>query len=148
MHIKPYIPLVLLFQYVDWVSKKCIQDCIGAAPCGGIKKFWDIGHATAESCCNMLPWVPQAYCLGPWESTVLVERVIMCQPIIQGILPTVDAQIVCVGLFDNRETEVTKWWLKYPCPDFVPPEESAFSLQKSRAFKDTSQLNQAKADEN
>mmetsp|Transcript_36069 Transcript_36069/g.64973 ORF Transcript_36069/g.64973 Transcript_36069/m.64973 type:complete len:964 (+) Transcript_36069:104-2995(+) len=49
--------------YIDWGLSKCVKDCVGAASCGGLKETWDIGHASANACCNnMISWVPRDEC--------------------------------------------------------------------------------------
>lgn len=40
--------------FVDWIKRKCVQDCEGAAPCGGIAKKWDVMYASRKECCDML----------------------------------------------------------------------------------------------
>lgn len=40
--------------FVDWTSRKCVQDCEGGAPCGGIAKKWDILYTSARKCCGSL----------------------------------------------------------------------------------------------
>ena len=48
--------------YVDWQHYKCVKDCDGIPPCGGLKDTWDIGHTSKVACCdNMLPWEPNCY---------------------------------------------------------------------------------------
>ncbi|EJK73487.1 hypothetical protein THAOC_04881 [Thalassiosira oceanica] len=37
--------------YMNWVTSKCVQDCVGAAPCGGIAEFWDDLFDTRATCC-------------------------------------------------------------------------------------------------
>eukprot|EP00579_Thalassiosira_antarctica_P014394 CAMPEP_0201944786 /NCGR_PEP_ID=MMETSP0903-20130614/53570_1 /ASSEMBLY_ACC=CAM_ASM_000552 /TAXON_ID=420261 /ORGANISM="Thalassiosira antarctica, Strain CCMP982" /LENGTH=745 /DNA_ID=CAMNT_0048487841 /DNA_START=56 /DNA_END=2294 /DNA_ORIENTATION=+ len=49
--------------YVDWELRKCVKDCVvGGTSCGGLKDNWDVGHATAETCCAMISWVPRDQC--------------------------------------------------------------------------------------
>lgn len=48
--------------YVDWVAGKCVKDCIGAAPCGGLKENYEPGHATASACCDTISWVQPSSC--------------------------------------------------------------------------------------
>ena len=51
--------------YVDWFREKCVRDCIGPAPCGGLKNSWDEGYGTAsaDACCSAtLHWLPREQC--------------------------------------------------------------------------------------
>ena len=48
--------------YVDWAINKCVKDCVGAAPCGGLKDGWEFGHASVDTCCAMISWVPRSSC--------------------------------------------------------------------------------------
>ena len=45
--------------YVDWVRGKCVQDCDGDAPCGGLAPSWiTVRHDSVETCCSShLYWV-------------------------------------------------------------------------------------------
>mmetsp|Transcript_37443 Transcript_37443/g.67403 ORF Transcript_37443/g.67403 Transcript_37443/m.67403 type:complete len:138 (-) Transcript_37443:159-572(-) len=36
----------------------CVQDCVGPAPCGGLKENWETGHASKSVCCSFVPWNP------------------------------------------------------------------------------------------
>ncbi|KAL7465342.1 hypothetical protein ACHAXS_005670 [Conticribra weissflogii] len=46
--------------YPDWKGYVCVQDCVGAAPCGGLAENWDPLYNTVESCCNTkLNWVTE-----------------------------------------------------------------------------------------
>lgn len=38
--------------YMDWGANKCVQDCEGAAPCGGIAESWDTKYDTKAECCD------------------------------------------------------------------------------------------------
>ena len=50
--------------YVNWTDKKCVQDCKGASPCGGIANSWDELHTSQEICCEkMLSWVNKRECV-------------------------------------------------------------------------------------
>jgi len=40
--------------YVDWKRGKCIQDCEGATPCGGLAKSWDNIYPSGKECCDSL----------------------------------------------------------------------------------------------
>jgi len=48
--------------YVDWVIEKCVQDCEGAAPCGGLAKSWDFLYNSVSECCSKLTWVTSHDC--------------------------------------------------------------------------------------
>lgn len=37
--------------YMDWGNNKCVQDCEGAAPCGGLAESWDQKYDTQDECC-------------------------------------------------------------------------------------------------
>eukprot|EP00804_Cyclotella_cryptica_P000475 CCRYP_020032-RA/>CCRYP_020032-RA protein AED:0.05 eAED:0.35 QI:142/0.71/0.62/1/0.71/0.5/8/50/1510 len=41
--------------YVDWMNQYCVQDCEGAAPCGGLAQAWDPLYNSASDCCARLP---------------------------------------------------------------------------------------------
>ena len=43
--------------YVDWVNDICVKDCIGSAPCGGLKQEWEWLYDTKEECCKKIWWV-------------------------------------------------------------------------------------------
>ena len=46
--------------YVSYEDVKCVQDCSGAEPCGGVAEPWDKLYSTKEQCCKeKLPWVPK-----------------------------------------------------------------------------------------
>ena len=49
--------------YVDWSINKCVQDCVGAAPCGGLAEKWEQRYATSALCCARLSWIPAASCV-------------------------------------------------------------------------------------
>ena len=38
--------------YMDWEADVCVQDCEGAAPCGGLAESWDIKYDTKINCCE------------------------------------------------------------------------------------------------
>lgn len=48
--------------YVDWKHYKCVKDCVGGAPCGGLKESWDEDYASASECCKQIAWVPANKC--------------------------------------------------------------------------------------
>ena len=48
--------------YVDWKLSTCVKDCVGGVSCGGLKGTWDIGHPSANTCCNMISWVARDEC--------------------------------------------------------------------------------------
>lgn len=51
--------------FVDWEHEHCIQDCEGTPPCGGLGRvqLWDETYDSAQSCCDMIPWIPRKECL-------------------------------------------------------------------------------------
>jgi hypothetical protein len=42
--------------YMDFNLSKCVQDCVGAAPCGGLANSWDIKYSTQDKCCTERMW--------------------------------------------------------------------------------------------
>lgn len=42
--------------YMNWSTSKCVQDCEGAAPCGGIAEFWDVLYDDRTTCCAEKGW--------------------------------------------------------------------------------------------
>lgn len=47
--------------YMDWNASKCVQDCVGAAPCGGLAESWDAKFDTKSECCSeKMSWDKQA----------------------------------------------------------------------------------------
>ena len=49
--------------YVDWRKNACVKDCLGDAPCGGIKQNWENGFPSALECCaKAIPWVARGKC--------------------------------------------------------------------------------------
>ena len=38
--------------YMNWVTSKCVQDCVGSAHCGGLAEFGDDLYDTREECCS------------------------------------------------------------------------------------------------
>jgi hypothetical protein len=42
--------------YMSWSSNKCVQDCAGAAPCGGLANSWDLTYDTQSKCCSERMW--------------------------------------------------------------------------------------------
>ena len=49
--------------YVDWVKLKCVQDCEGAAPCGGPAASFNYLYGTANECCELLWWTEGNDCV-------------------------------------------------------------------------------------
>lgn len=50
--------------YVDWAILKCVQDCEGSVPCGGLKTPYDVTFATSSECCTgRLSWVNATECV-------------------------------------------------------------------------------------
>ena len=46
--------------YVSYEDEKCVQDCGGASPCGGVANPWDELFSSKELCCkDKLAWVPK-----------------------------------------------------------------------------------------
>ena len=37
--------------WMDWTNKKCVQDCVGSSPCGGLAESWDKKYDTKTECC-------------------------------------------------------------------------------------------------
>jgi len=50
--------------FVDWNVNygTCVKDCIGSAPCGGLKENWEHGYASASNCCASISWQPVDSC--------------------------------------------------------------------------------------
>ena len=40
--------------YMDWNENKCVQDCTGASPCGGLAETWDLVYDTQDKCCKIM----------------------------------------------------------------------------------------------
>ena len=38
--------------YVDGNLQRCVQDCVGAAPCGGLLESWDEVFTSSNECCS------------------------------------------------------------------------------------------------
>ena len=38
--------------WIRWSDKKCVQDCVGPSPCGGIAESWDTKYNTKAECCK------------------------------------------------------------------------------------------------
>lgn len=51
--------------YVNWSIGKCVKDCEGAAPCGGLAKSWDyFKYSDATMCCEIhLFWKDRGDCI-------------------------------------------------------------------------------------
>jgi len=49
--------------YVDWSLMKCVQDCIGDAPCGGLAPSWVTLYEFSSDCCDRLPDIPDEECI-------------------------------------------------------------------------------------
>ncbi|KAL7460646.1 hypothetical protein ACHAXS_001091, partial [Conticribra weissflogii] len=44
--------------YPNWEDFICVQDCVGASPCGGLAESWDPLYDTVATCCDTkLSWV-------------------------------------------------------------------------------------------
>ena len=52
--------------YVDWTDSKCVQDCVGTSPCGGIVESWEELHSSHdEECCEKkLSWLSKRACFA------------------------------------------------------------------------------------
>lgn len=49
--------------FVDYENSKCVQDCVGAAPCGGLAEAWDTTFDDAAACCaGKLGWLKDTAC--------------------------------------------------------------------------------------
>ncbi|KAL3778805.1 hypothetical protein ACHAWO_012144 [Cyclotella atomus] len=44
-------------------KEKCVQDCEGAAPCGGLAEKWNTIYDTEAKCCAQIPWVAKRDCV-------------------------------------------------------------------------------------
>lgn len=42
--------------YMDYAASKCVKDCDGASPCGGLSNGWDEKYPTQDTCCNAKMW--------------------------------------------------------------------------------------------
>jgi hypothetical protein len=42
--------------YVKYDSMTCVQDCIGASPCGGVAESWDEVFKDKNECCRKKMW--------------------------------------------------------------------------------------------
>eukprot|EP00986_Skeletonema_menzelii_P020105 scaffold30190_cov263-Skeletonema_menzelii.AAC.1 len=42
--------------YVKYVDETCVQDCVGASPCGGIAESWDELFDNKKACCDEKMW--------------------------------------------------------------------------------------------
>ena len=50
--------------YVNYRFSRCVQDCVGGAPCGGLAKSWDETFGSSGECCKeKLSWVSQKSCV-------------------------------------------------------------------------------------
>jgi hypothetical protein len=49
--------------YVDWTLLKCVQDCDGTAPCGGLKGAFDTVYGDSTKCCARISWVDPTECV-------------------------------------------------------------------------------------
>ncbi|KAL7470367.1 hypothetical protein ACHAXS_010591, partial [Conticribra weissflogii] len=46
--------------YPNWEGFVCVQDCVGAPPCGGFAENWDSLYDSVEACCDSkLNWVTE-----------------------------------------------------------------------------------------
>ena len=46
--------------YMDWNENKCVQDCTGASPCGGLAETWDKVYDTQDKCCENITSIAAA----------------------------------------------------------------------------------------
>jgi hypothetical protein len=44
-------------------NEKCVKDCVGAAPCGGLAENWNDKFNTEDACCAEIPWVARRDCV-------------------------------------------------------------------------------------
>ena len=44
-------------------NEKCVKDCEGAAPCGGLAESWNIKYGSEAQCCASIPWVAKQECV-------------------------------------------------------------------------------------
>jgi hypothetical protein len=44
-------------------NEKCVKNCVGAAPCGGLAEKWNTKYDTEDECCNEIPWVARRDCV-------------------------------------------------------------------------------------
>mmetsp|Transcript_9303 Transcript_9303/g.18784 ORF Transcript_9303/g.18784 Transcript_9303/m.18784 type:complete len:188 (+) Transcript_9303:2-565(+) len=42
--------------YVKYEAMTCVQDCVGASPCGGIANSWDELFGSKKKCCDEKVW--------------------------------------------------------------------------------------------
>mmetsp|Transcript_31509 Transcript_31509/g.60108 ORF Transcript_31509/g.60108 Transcript_31509/m.60108 type:complete len:784 (-) Transcript_31509:593-2944(-) len=42
--------------YVNYRLSRCVKDCVGAAPCGGLANSWDQTFPSAHECCSTKLW--------------------------------------------------------------------------------------------
>ena len=42
--------------YIKWSDSTCVQDCVGASPCGGIAESWDETFSDKNTCCKNKMW--------------------------------------------------------------------------------------------
>jgi hypothetical protein len=49
-------PTGTLKYYMSYDEGTCVQDCIGASPCGGLAESWDYLYDTQSSCCSERAW--------------------------------------------------------------------------------------------
>ena len=42
--------------YVDYINFKCVKDCEGSKPCGGIRNTWNRLYSSASECCSLALW--------------------------------------------------------------------------------------------
>ncbi len=50
--------------YLDWSLMKCVQDCIGDAPCGGLAPYWVTLYEFSSDCCDRLSDIPDEECIN------------------------------------------------------------------------------------
>lgn len=50
--------------YVNYKTYRCVKDCVGTAPCGGLAESWDEKFNSAKNCCSTkLWWLPASTCI-------------------------------------------------------------------------------------
>lgn len=61
--------------YMDFNANKCVKDCVGASPCGGLAESWDIKYSTQDKCCSERMWWDKKSCMA-WVTRIwkIIER--------------------------------------------------------------------------
>lgn len=48
--------------FMSYSAGKCVQDCVGATPCGGLAESWDLKYDTKSECCSERMWWDKTAC--------------------------------------------------------------------------------------